>query len=166
MLRIEILKPPNGAGVLRCTRQDGSVTWQKQMRQSPYFALHDLMHYAVESALGYRHGFFGLIAGGWDIEDTGGKGVRGVLPSEAMEVEQIVGLFQGEQTSSTLWTTEQFNTFAPRPLTDTDIRNVRRLRRELFERWFAIPPGDKLELRFEPGVREPDLGSGLRVVAG
>ena len=152
MLRIEILKQPDGAGVLRCTRQDGSVTWQKQMKHAPYFALHDMTHYAVESALGYRHGFFGLIAGGWDIEDTTGKGACGVLPSEALEVEQIVGLFQSEQTSSSLWTTEQFNSFAPRPLTDADIRNVRGLRGELFEKWFAIPPGAKLVLEFEPGV--------------
>lgn len=152
MLRIEILKNPDGTGVLRCTRQDGSVTWQKQMNHAPYFALHDLTHYAVESTLGYRHGFFGLIASGWDIEDTTGRGVRGVLPSEALEVERIVGLFQSEQISSTLWTTEQFNTFAPRPLTDAEIRNVRRLRGTLFERWFAIPLGDKLELQFEAGV--------------
>lgn len=138
--------------MLRCTRQDGSVTWQKQVKHAPYFALHDLTHYAVESALGCRHGFFGLIAGGWDIEDTTGKGERGVLPSEALEVERIVGLFQSEQTSSTLWTTEQFNAFAPRPLTDAEIRNVRRLRRALFQKWFATPAGDKLELEFEQGV--------------
>ena len=74
MLKIEIVKQPDGAGVLRCTRKDGSVTWQKQTKHAAHFALHDLTHYAVESTLGCRQGFFGLVAEGWDIEDTTGKG--------------------------------------------------------------------------------------------
>ncbi len=117
MLRIEIVKQPDGSGVLRCTRQDGTVTWQKQTRHAAHFALHDLTHYSVETTLGYRKGFFGLIAEGWDIEDTTGKGARGPLPREAAEVEQIVGLFDAERGSGTLWTPEEFNQFAPRPLT-------------------------------------------------
>jgi len=60
MLQIEIVKQPDGGGVLRCTRQDRSVTWQKQTRHASHFALHDLTHYAVEIALGYRRGFFGF----------------------------------------------------------------------------------------------------------
>ena len=148
MLRIEILKQPDGAGVLRCTRQDGSVTWQKQTKHGAYFALHDLTHFAVEAVLGYRHGFFGLIAAGWDVEDTTGKGSRGALPPEAVEVEQIVGLFQTEQTSGTLWTAEEFNRFAPRALTDAEIQNVRAVRDTLFQKWFATRTGQKLELDF------------------
>jgi hypothetical protein len=85
MLQIEIVKQPDGAGVLRCTRQDRSVTWQKQTRHAAHFALHDLTHYAVETALGYRRGFFGLIAEGWDVDDTSGKGGRGALSAEAVE---------------------------------------------------------------------------------
>jgi len=97
MLQIEIVKQPDGAGVLRCVRQDGSVTWQKQTRHTAHFALHDLTHYAVETALGYRRGFFGLISEGWDVDDTTGKGARGTLPAEAVEVERIVGLFDAER---------------------------------------------------------------------
>jgi hypothetical protein len=85
MLLIEIAKRANGAGVLRCTRQDGSVTWQKQTKHAAHFALHDLTHYAVETALGYRRGFFGLIAEGWDVEDTTGKGARGALPARRLK---------------------------------------------------------------------------------
>ena len=89
MLRIEIVKQADGTGVLRCTREDGSVTWQKQTRHAAHFALHDLTHYAVETALGYRQGFFGLLAAGWDVEETSGKGSRGPVPPEAIEVERI-----------------------------------------------------------------------------
>jgi hypothetical protein len=139
-------KRADGAGVLRCTREDGSITWQKQEKHGAHFALHDLTHYAVESALGYRRGFFGLIAEGWEVEDTTGKGARGPLPAEALEVERIVGLFDSERGSGMLWTAEEFNAFAPRALTDADIQKVRALRGELFRKWFAVATGQKLEL--------------------
>lgn len=146
VLKIEIAKRANGAGVLRCTREDGSVTWQKQAKHGEHFALHDLTHFAVETALGYRRGFFGLIAEGWEVEDTTGKGARGPLPAEALEVERIVGLFDSERGSGMLWTAEEFNEFAPRVLTDADILKVRASRGELFRRWSAVAPGQKLEL--------------------
>jgi hypothetical protein len=148
MLRIEIAKRADGAGVLRCIRPDGSVTWQKQVKHAAHFALHDLTHYAVETALAYRRGFFGLIAEGWDVEDTTGKGARGALPGEAVEVERIVGLFDSERGAGVLWTGEEFNAVAPRQLTDAEIQSVRSLRALLFQDWFGIPPGDKLELTF------------------
>ena len=149
MLQIEIAKRADGVGVLRCTREDGSVTWQKQIRNAAHFAVHDLTHYAVERALGYRHAFFGLIAEGWEIEDATGKGSHGELPAEALEVERIVGLFDAERNSGELWSREEFNRFAPRALTEADIQSVRRLRAELFAQWSAIAPGEKLELTFE-----------------
>ena len=148
MLRIEIVKQADGTGVLRCTRSDGSITWQKQAKHAAYFALHDLTHYAVETTPGCRQGFFGLIASGWEVEDTTGKGTRGAVPSEAGEVEQIVGLFQSEQASGTLWTAEEFNGFAARPLTTKQIEAVREIRGTLFAKWFATKPGEKLELSF------------------
>ena len=155
MLRIEIAKRADGAGVLRCTRQDGSVTWQKQTRHASHFALHDLTHYAVETALGYRRGFFGLIADGWDVEDTTGKGARGAVPDEVVEVERMVGLFDTERASGVLWTADEFNEVAPRLLTDAEIQSVRALRAQLFKDWFAIPPGEKLRLAFPPNPRLP-----------
>ena len=77
MLSIQITKRTDGSGVLRCVRADGSMTWQKQKsRHAAFFALHDLTHFAVESALEFRRGFYGLIADGWEIDDTTGKGTR------------------------------------------------------------------------------------------
>ena len=153
MLRIEIAKRQDGSGALRCTRQDGSVTWQKQAKHGAHFALHDMTHFAVETTLGYRRGFFGLIAEGWEVEDTTGKGARGSLPAEAIDVERIVGLFDTERGSGVLWSTEEFNTSAPRALTDAEIQGVRSVRAALFRQWSAIPVGQKLELTFEPAAR-------------
>jgi hypothetical protein len=160
MLRIQITKRPDGNGVLRCMRADGSVTWQKQERHAAFFALHDLTHFAVESTLDFRRGFYGLIAEGWDVEDTTGKGARGPLPDEAVEVEYLVGSLDAERTGGTTWTASEFNDYAalaasnsnraaPRSLTDQDLVRVRARRDKLFAEWFATPPGGTLTLSYE-----------------
>ena len=153
MLRIEIVNRADGAGLLRCTRADGSVTWQKQsVRHAAHFTHHDLTHFAVETTLGYEQGFFGLIASGWNIEDTTGKGARGPLPDEAGEVESVVGSFDSERSSGTLWTADEFAQFASRKLTRTldeaAIRAIRSSRADLFRRWVAVEVGGKLELEY------------------
>jgi hypothetical protein len=161
MLTIQITKRTDGAGLLRCIRADGSITWQRQReRHAGFFALHDLTHFAVESALGFRQGFYGLITQGWEIDDTTGKGARGPLPDEAVEVEHIVGWFDSERASLTTGTAEEFNQYAamqaassgrrtPRQLSEDDLARVRELRGKLFSRWFALEPGATLDLRYE-----------------
>jgi hypothetical protein len=147
---VEITKRADGAGVLRCVRDDGSVTWQKQDRHAAFFALHDLTHYAVETTLRWR-GFFGLVAEGWDLDDTGGKGSRGPLPEEAGYVEQIVGLFDMERASGAIWTIEEFHEFggaAAGRLTVESIAAIRKRRAELFQQWAAVPVGGALRLQF------------------
>ncbi len=136
--------------MLRCVRADGSATWQKQTKQAAHFALHDLTHYAVETVFGYRQGFFGLLAGGWDLDDVTGKGARGPIPAEANEVERVVGLFDAERGSGAMWTVEEFNEFGPRVFTDAAIQSVRATRAELFRRWLEVRPGHQLELTFQP----------------
>jgi hypothetical protein len=153
-VRVQITKKADGFGVLRCVRSDGSVTWQKQTdRHATYFSLHDLTHFAVETTLGYRRGFFGLIAEGWDIEDTTGKGARGPLPPEAGEAEAMVGLFSAERASGVIWTTDEFNEFGAvtgaRTLSADEIARVKKKRSELFQQWFAVAPGAAIELQFE-----------------
>lgn len=142
-MRIEIVKRADGAGLLRCTRRDGSVTWQKQSeRVAAHFTHHDLTHFAVETTLERRRGFFGLVASGWEIEDTTGKGSRGPLPEEALEVERIVGLFDAERGSGALWTGAEFG------LPDEAILAVRARRSDLFRRWRETDTGAALELEF------------------
>lgn len=148
---VEIVKRADGAGVLRCVRDDGSVTWQKQPdRHAAFFALHDLTHFAVETVLGCRRGFFGLVAEGWEIEDTTGKGSRGPLPEEAGSVEQIVGLFDLER-SGAAWTVGEFHEFGgpgAHRLTLERIAAIRKRRGELFQQWAAVPVGETLRLEF------------------
>lgn len=153
-MRVQITKRSDGAGVLRCIRADGSATWQKQTdRHAAFFALHDLTHFAVETTLAYRRGFFGLVAEGWDFEDTTGKGARGPLPPEAGEVEHFVGLLFAEAASGVIWTVDEFNEFAvangARELSFDEIVRIKKKRNELFQQWFAVAPGGTLELQYE-----------------
>ena len=153
-MRVQITKKADGSGVLRCVRDDGSVTWQKQTdRHAAYFALHDLTHFAVETTLGFRRGFFGLIAEGWEIEDTTGKGARGPLPPDACQAEVIVGLFSAERAGGVIWTVDEFNECGAmtgaRKLTFDEIVRVKKKRSELFQQWAEVAPGETLELPFE-----------------
>jgi hypothetical protein len=159
-LSIRITKRTDGGAVLKCVRADGTETWQKQTgHQAAFFPLHDLTHYAVESVLGVDDAFYGLIAAGWSIDDTTGKGARGALPSGALFVENVVGTLDTERASGTRWTAEEFNETlalkaakdgrpAPRLLTDDDLARIRKRRAELFEQWRELPAGQATELTF------------------
>lgn len=157
---IEFNKRKDGNTVLRCVRDDGSVTWQRnENQQARFFPLHDLLHYAVESELGFAHGFFGLIAAGWTIDETTGKSARGPLPHETLEVEHFVSSFTAEWNSATGWTAEDFNeqaasfartrgSPAPRSLSDEQLKRVRDRFNELVARWRDLPEGETLRLEF------------------
>jgi hypothetical protein len=159
-LRIQLTKRADGGAVLKCIRADGSETWQKQTGQNAaFFPLHDLTHYAVESVLAIDDAFYGLIATGWSIDDTTGKGGRGALPAGALFVENVVGTLDTERASATRWTAEEFNAAtaryaangkrpAPRSLTDEELALIRKRRAELFEQWRALPAGHTLDLEF------------------
>jgi hypothetical protein len=161
-LKIQFIKRPDGNALLKCLRSDGSATWQRQDDDhAAFFPLHDLTHSAVETALGFRRGFYGLIAEGWDIAETTGKTARGALPDEAIEVEYLVSAFSAERAGGVAESTEEFNqlaaTFAtakrmptPRRLTDQDLAKVRARFDELAMKWRALPRGGTLELDFPP----------------
>lgn len=158
---IQLTKRADGTSVLRCTRADGSATWQR--RETPharFFALHDLAHYAVEIELRVSRGFYGLIAEGWEIADTTGKGARGSLPPEALVVEHIVGSLDVERAGGEEWSAADFNAQAatffaangvasPKPLSEDQLSRIRARIAELHARWFLLPAGQTLELAFD-----------------
>ena len=161
MLRIRFERQNDGSMVFRCTRTDGTSTWQKHVAKSAmFFPFHDLTHYAVESIFGFRRGFYGLIAEGWDIADTGGKGARGRLPDEAILVEHLVGLFDTERVGGAPpLTADEFNRIladlassdrisSPPAVTDAQLTAVRARISELYDELAALQPGKSLELSF------------------
>jgi hypothetical protein len=160
-LVIRLKRHSDGSASLTLTRANGSVTWQRQNGSlGMVFPPHDLTHYAVESTLGYRRGFYGLVAEGWEIGDFAAPWPRGAIPEEAREVELIVGFFDSERRSSDRWTAADFNehaekyvgaskyagTIVPPVLRDEDIARVRAVRDDLLARWSALAPGDAMEI--------------------
>jgi len=99
---------PKGVPVLTCVRDDGRATYSKS-RHGEFFALHDLLHYAVESTLGLRDSFFGLVARGWTIADFDGPGVLEKLPPEAGQTEFIVGLLLQDYMAGEPGSADEFN---------------------------------------------------------
>ena len=157
---IEFTKRVDGSAVLKCVRPDGSSTWQRQEgNHATFFPLHDLTHYAVETELGYRRGFYGLIAEGWEIADTTGKGSRGALPNEALEVEYVVSALAAERAGDGAAGAEEFNDLAaafaqsrgmplPTKLTEDELARIRARFERLATKWTALPPGETMELLF------------------
>jgi hypothetical protein len=168
-LRIQLTKRADGDVILRCIRVDGSATWQRHRgRTAGFFPLHDLTHYAVETDLGFRRGFYGLIAEGWDIADTGERPTRGPLPPEAIAVEHLVGLLDVQRANGFEWTADELNEEIaglaaahgfprPRAFTDAEWTRVRTRLHELFARWTVLPPGATLELPFDRASASPHV---------
>ena len=149
-LLVRFTKRTDGAVVLHCVRRDGSGTWERHDKQGVFFSFHDLSHFAVETQLGFRKGFYGLIADGWDIPDTTGKGKRGELPSEGILVEHVVGLFDRERVGgSPPLSAADFNSHvaqfvandrldASRIFTDAELTAVRQRIQALQSQWAEV----------------------------
>jgi hypothetical protein len=64
IIRFTKAKNEDRPSTITCFRDDGTTTG---MPSTPFFVRHDLTHYAVETVLGLRTAFFGLLAQGWEI---------------------------------------------------------------------------------------------------
>jgi hypothetical protein len=160
-LLIRLKKHADGSATLTCVRADGTTTWQHPKgAQGRFFPLHDLTHYAVESVLRRRVGFYGLLADGWNVTDFGNPWPRGPMPPDALIPEMIVGYLDTERAAGELWPAEQFHEQAMRHfaehdlsgsfrLTEDDLTEIRGRRAELFAQWDAVPAGSSLELIFD-----------------
>jgi hypothetical protein len=161
LLTIRFAVKRDGTPVLSLTRRDGTVAWQ---RQSRFFPLHDLTHYAVETTLGLREAFYGMMADGWDFADFGTPWPRGPMPNlaEAGLAEAIVGWFdrvyaQGEDEGVAELNRDLAAYFAqhgnpvPRVIEAREFDRIKAMREDLAERWRALRPSESLELVFEVG---------------
>jgi hypothetical protein len=160
VLLVCLKKGRDGRSTLSCTRADGTSTWAKL---HPFLPVHDLTHYAVESWLGYRHAFFGLVAAGWKLDDFAGPGAAARLPPEAHWAEHLVGLLDRERASDRrLSAAEVRETLAgalagrtpPAGIDEAILVEIRALRDRLEQSWQALTPGDTLRLEF-PALAEP-----------
>jgi hypothetical protein len=160
-LRICFKKKRDGMNVLSCVRADGSATWQHQ--RGEFFVHHDLTHYAIETTLGLRGAFYGLLASGWEFTDFGTPWPRGKMPEDALAdaalAEFLAGAFDLERATGTRVEADAFNAMLaqgceaagipdPHSIRDEDLALIRATYSELIGRWRAVPPGETLELSF------------------
>ena len=160
LLTLRFALKRDGTPVLSVTRRDGSVAWQ---RQSGFFPLHDLTHFAVETVLGLRQAFLGMMADGWDFSDFGTPWPRGPMPDEAEAllaeiVASAFGLYARESADDAEGSAalnahaaaycEQHHVPPLRAVTPAEFAAIRRLRDEVQARWQALKPGDAMDLSF------------------
>ena len=129
---------------ITCIRDDGSITWQTYGPHSDFFAIHDLTHYAVETELGYKHGFFGMIAQGRDINDFG-PGSAASLHPEAFHAEMLAGLLSTAEGNGARLTYEEIKStidqhtsekgIAPIELAGDQLDKIRRRITDLVKQW-------------------------------
>ena len=155
-LKVRFTRGKDKKDVLSVTREDGSQSWQHQPAGIP---VHDLTHFAVESALHLKNGFYGLLVQGWDITRLTAKEVRSVLPVEGLWTEFVVGLVQTERLSPEPLSADEFNAllnkekenFAlkfERKVTEEELFEIRRLFLDIYSKWRLLQPGESLSLTF------------------
>jgi hypothetical protein len=157
LIRFSKAKRAGKPHTIVCTRADGSMT----KARSNVGVDHDLVHFALESELGWTDAFYGLLARGWSIQsfDVPAAAAKLELPLEAIHAEFVVGLFQIELSNGE--PRHDFNAalaamlrekgVAPmEPIPTERVKCIRRHIADLLARWAATPPGATLELEFRP----------------
>ncbi len=160
-MKILFTKRKNGSASLRCIRADGSETWDNI--KHPVMVVHDLIHYVVETELGFRRAFYGLLAEGHDISSFSLPRAQrpkelqpALLPQEAHQAEVLVGLLQSERIdgaaypsfAATLVNVCMLKNVPPPSLSDATLDNLRTRSVQLCNQWQALSEKETLSLEF------------------
>ena len=148
--------------VLTIERDDGSYCYTKLKRGLEF---HDLAHFAIESVLGFKNAFYGIINQGFRVEDFEApieKRPEAVQPKnlhpEAMITEQMVNLLQVElfddlekdQFIPQLKTILQNDGLEfPDALNKEKLDDIRKTLEDCCKRWNNLTEGDSLVLNLE-----------------
>ncbi len=165
------LKKTRDGVVLTCFRDSAAPAVQRT-GHGGFFAMHDLIHYAVENTLGMEHAFFGLMAEGWDFESFGDHTDERYkqMPAEAVVAEHVVAVLSrrymdrawSDEELLSAWSEEVNAEIAlvlgradlpARPIESSDLLTICRRFDRLLDFWAAVPVGEHLELSF-PGDAE------------
>lgn len=151
----------NRGGVLTCVRANGRSTWMV-LKQTAFFRRHDLLHYAVETTMGLRDSFYGLVAAGWNLEDFSKPGVAERLPAEAIQTEYVVNFLAARWDDRAHLTAEELNEHLeltsraagqnpvspPYPISAEMLFLLLKSGEELFAQAECLADGEVLELPF------------------
>lgn len=153
-------KKGNNRATLTCLRDDGTSTWATAR---PGLVEHDLVHYAVETTLGYDRAFYGAVARGRDLDALGTVdpqvGRKRRPTGQAHHAEHLVSLLQADRRGGVFedvyaaLAEARTRGAVPPDVTDARLDRARRRAAELLRRWAELPAGATLELPF-PAPRE------------
>ena len=153
---------PYKKSTLHIYRDDGTLDWEYI---NPGLLTHDLAHYAVESILDMKNGFYGIINQGASISDFElPKGQKGFLVHpdtihlEALQSEHLVNLVQSE-----IYNTGTLDDFIqimkdicaenelefPARLNKSSLKEIRSLYSELALEFHSMDEGQELELNLQ-----------------
>jgi hypothetical protein len=164
------MKKISGGLVLTCLREASQAEVQRT-GHGGFFALHDLLHYAVETTLGFDRAFLGLMASGWSFENfTRHDDPRyRAVSTQAVVAEHLVGilsqhlrdysseddefleLLSGEINRDLAAIASERGVAMP-TLSAADVASIYATYQALAERWAKLPVGEHLELAF-PATR-------------
>lgn len=140
---------------LTCIRDDGSITWTHLHRG---FVHHDFAHYVIETTLGFKNAFFGLVAKGHNIPDfSEPKAKRPFeIPKEAMDTEPIVALLQADspnapnvQDANANGIFQEYRASLSVSITDNQLEVMQQKLRTLLQQWRNLQPGASMTLQFK-----------------
>lgn len=143
--------------MLTVVRDDGTTT-SGGLGSGEFGPLHDLAHYVIESTLGFRGGFYGLLAQGWSIPDFEKLGTSARLADESIVAECMIGQFglPGQHPANAAEFNELVRAAVAgvRPgarapeVDDTTYAAMRQSYDKLIAQWTALPVGETLELDY------------------
>lgn len=156
IMQLRFTKNNGKPHILLFKRDDGTETW---MVSDDFFVRHDLSHYAIETTLGYRKAFMGMLNDGMDIKDFEDRNKRKniLISPEAVYAENMANLFLMELAQGE---TEDFNQVladsfinmgvveVPVRLSVAELDAIRSLLRRLLGEWTELPAGQTMILEF------------------
>jgi len=155
-MQILLIKGASGnEHVLSCKRKDGSMTWK---HVSPFFIMHDICHYAVETVMPFHEAFFGMIKKGTDITEFElPKEERSIaLSAEALLTEHFVNLLVIEYTQGKmdnlleiLKATYEIDDKTIDWITEEKLNEIRIGYYGLMKKWNDLPERETMTLIFE-----------------
>lgn len=161
-LRLQFKKQRDQSAVLTFFRTDGTSTYTKIR---PGLEVHDLAHYVVETVLGFKEAFYGLINQGYTVPDFERPRdqrptalIPENMPVEALQTEFIVNQLQielynsGEQKEFLSLLEQAMSERGlsfPVALTADKVTVMREELQHLVAQWRTLEVGHVLELSME-----------------
>lgn len=156
-MELLITKNSGKPHIIKYRRYNHSETW---MPADDYFVRHDLSHFAIETMLGYKDAFMGMLNNGMDIKDFEDREKRKkiAMTQAACYAESTANLFLMETTDGKLAAfnevaTTAFKTafpqWSPPTLSNQQVEAIRIYLKQLLAQWQELPLGATLVLTID-----------------